>query len=64
MTETKINVDATFGTEVKIGDIVAVGQQLGIKPGSAQRVTNKIKGLVKEIKFDSEEHQLQIIISY
>jgi Na+-translocating ferredoxin:NAD+ oxidoreductase RnfC subunit len=63
MTDTKINVDATFGAEVKVGDIVEPGQQLGIDPNAGQPVISEIKGMVKEIIFDSEDHQLQIVIS-
>ncbi len=64
MTETKINVDAVFGTEVKVGDIIEIGQQLGADPGSGQFVLSQVKGQVKAIVFDAQDHQFQIIISH
>ena len=64
MTKTKINVDATFGTEVKVGDIVAAGQQLGVIPGCGEPVSCKKKGVVREIIFDPEDHQFVIVIDH
>jgi len=64
MTETTINIDAVFGTEVKVGDTIKGGQQLGVESGSGQPVFSKVNGLVKEIIFDSQDHQFQIVISH
>jgi len=64
MTETTINVDAVFGTEVKVGDVIEIGQKLGADPGSGQFVLSEVKGQVKAIVFDAQDHQFQIIISH
>ncbi len=63
MTDIKINVDATFGTEVKVGDIIEVGQRLGVMPGCGEPVVCDKKGLVREIIFDHEEHRFVIVIT-
>ena len=62
MTNIKINVDATFGTEVKVGDIIEVGQQLGVMPGCGEPVMCEKKGVVREIIFDPEDHRFMIVI--
>lgn len=63
MTEIKINIDATFGTKVKVGDKIAVGQQLGVMPSCGEPVISEKTGVVKEIIFDPEEHQFMMVIS-
>ena len=62
MTETKINIDATFGAEVKVGDRIKAGQRLGVGPDCGQRVFSEVGGLVREIVFDPQEHQFVVVI--
>ena len=62
MKETKVNIDATFGTEVKVGDVVQAGQKLGIKPDCFEPEVCRKKGAVEEIIFDPAEHSFQIVI--
>jgi hypothetical protein len=61
MSETRITIDATTGTEVNVGDAVEPGQQIGITPdGKPVRCTER--GVVKDVTFDSESHRFVIII--
>ena len=61
MSETRITIDATIGTEVNIGDAVEPGQQIGVTPdGMPARC--KERGVVKDVTFDSEYHRFVIII--
>lgn len=53
-------VEASYGTKVKIGDKVKKGQILGISLDFKEEVRSTIDGLVRGIEFNPQNHSFLI----
>ncbi len=64
MSEIKMRVDATHGALVRAGAKVIKNQIIGQKAdGSGKPFYCPVKGRVKKVDFDGEDHEFIIIIS-
>lgn len=57
-----IEVEATGGTRVGVGDPVTRGQDLGMAPDFAGRVLSPVDGVVETIGFNPGTHRFEISI--
>jgi len=57
-----LNVDATFGVKVKVGDIVKKGMELGKIPDNKGTLLSPESGVVSNIYFNPQNHTLEIKI--
>lgn len=63
MTEDYIlNVDASFGVKVKVGEKVKKGKELGKNPDDNGTLVSPVSGIVSNISFNPESHTLEIKI--
>ncbi len=63
MTMTKpftLQVEATSGIKIKVGDRVKKGEKVGLSPGPNNSVLSPREGIVEDIAFDSEKHMFAI----
>ncbi len=63
MREIEIKVDATYGVKVKVGDKVSKGQEAGKNPFANEVVTCPVSGVVREIRFEPENHEFVIVLT-
>ena len=55
-----VSVDATYGTQVEVGDVVEAGHSLGRAVGSDEPVLAPFRAVVRGIGFNPEDHSLEI----
>jgi len=60
--EITLRVDATCGLKIMVGDKIHRGQHIGTK--KEQTVTSLLSGTVKSIRFDPDNHEFLIVVSY
>ena len=63
MTDFILKADATFGLKVKVNDVVEKGVQLGTDSDTQKPLISPVKGLVKNISFNPQQHTFEITIS-
>lgn len=58
----QLQVGATFGATVKVGDQVKKGQRLGTARDFKTPVLSPVDGRVKKVSFDADEHVFVVTI--
>ena len=56
-----LRIDATYGLKIKAGDKICKGQRINANQEHA--VTSPVSGVVKSIRFDSDNHEFLVVIS-
>lgn len=59
--ETTLKVDATYGLKIRPGDKIRKGQH--ISTSQKQVVTSPVSGIVKSVRFDSDNHEFLVVVS-
>ena len=57
-----LNVEASFGVKVKVGDRVKKGMELGMNPNAQGTLVSPVSGSVSDISFNPRNHTLEIKI--
>jgi Na+-translocating ferredoxin:NAD+ oxidoreductase RnfC subunit len=58
-----VQIDATYGLTVEVGDYVRRGERLGNVPGAPTACVCPVDGTVESIRFDGERHEFVISIT-
>jgi Na+-translocating ferredoxin:NAD+ oxidoreductase RnfC subunit len=62
MSRISLNVDATCGLAVKVGDRVEAGDRIGNAPETGQPVETPVSGVVASVDFQSDDHSFLVAI--
>ena len=63
MKKIEIKVEASLGTEVRVGDEIKAGEFLGIDAKTWKKVFSPMDGFVEECGFEAERHEFIITIT-
>ena len=62
-TQITLRVEASYGCNVKVGDVLEPGTQIGNALGTKLPVNTPTAGIVRSVDFNSKDHSFGIVIA-